>query len=108
MKPCKNSLTTSLRKDISVSPNRPMHHHSSLFTRRMARCDQYKTTGRSTPSPYETNIPFCSSPISYVISATLIYIQSLTSDGGIITCVFVKEMKRKPHLRHDTDFLSQR
>src|SRR6266702_3944839 len=85
-----------------------MHHHFSLFAKKTASCDQSKTTERSMPSPFETNIPFPSSRTSFVTSATCIYIQSLTSDGDTTMCASVKETNEKRHLKPDMDFSNPR
>src|SRR6266702_410061 len=95
------------RRGIFVSPSRHMLLHSSSFAKRTAKCDQYKTTERSTPLPYTTNTPFHLLPTLSVTSAMHIYIQNSMSDGGITMCTSAKVTKRKPHLKPDTGFSNQ-
>src|SRR6266702_7187667 len=104
MRQYRNSSATNWRKDTFVSPSPPTHHHSSSSRRRTANCDPCKTIERLTHSQFETNIPSLSSRILFAISATRIYTQSLTFDGGITMYASAKAMKRKQHSKPDTDF----
>src|SRR6266702_2147129 len=108
MKPYKNSSRKNLRRGIFVSPSHHMHHHSSLFAKNMAKCDQYKIIGRSTLSPYATSTLFHLSLTSSTTLVTPTYIRNLTSDGGTTTCASTKATRRRPHLKHDMDSLSRR
>src|SRR6266702_4690854 len=107
MKPYESSSAMNLRRGIFVSPSRHMLLYFSLFAKRMAKCDQCKTTRRSTPSPYETNTPFHLLLTLSATSVTCTYILSSMSGGGITTCASAKVTKRKPHLKPDTGFLNQ-
>src|SRR6266702_8029433 len=94
------------RRDISMSPSRHMHCYSSSFAKRTASCNQCKTTGRLTPSPYATNTPSHSLQISYETSAMRTFTQNSTFNGGITMYAFVKAMKRKLPSKQDMDVLN--